>query len=456
MTTANQSIFLATINALPDDVLVDIFYFYANNWQIELRTGWHTLVHVCQRWRYVVFASPRRLNLRLVYTGKRPTSEMLDIWPALPVVIRPTTYSSSICENITTFLDSGHRHRICEIDLPRIPTSHWDIFAAATQKPFPELTSLDIGVKGNTAVSLPDSFSAPLLRHLSLHNYSFPGVPKLLLSANHLIVLSLWNIPDSEYISSQALGTALSVMSRLETLRVQFRSFQYPASRYPPPLTCSLLPSLTNLMFDGVHEYLEDLLAQIEAPLLNHLKITFFMDVNFVVPQLHQLTSYAESFKKCHTASVYAYDDAIEFGLFREAFYSPDLSMKIKCRELDRQLSSLAQVCNSSLSLLSTLGQLRITDCSSPWESNRETTQWLDFLDPFTSVTDLILDYGVVAEVCRALEEHAEERVTGVLPALQRIFLSGFQPSESDPEFIEGFVAARKLSGHPVALYPWR
>jgi hypothetical protein len=29
--------------------------------------AWHTLVHVCRKWRTVVLGSPRRLDLRLLY-----------------------------------------------------------------------------------------------------------------------------------------------------------------------------------------------------------------------------------------------------------------------------------------------------------------------------------------------------------------------------------------------------
>ncbi|KAI9510207.1 hypothetical protein F5148DRAFT_623736 [Russula earlei] len=155
MMTTNQSI-RVTINTLPDDVLIEIFHFCVNDRHNETHAGrWHTLVHVCQRWRYVVFASPRRLNLQLWYRGERPMSEMLDVWPVLPVVIGPTTYSSSTCGNITALLDSEYHHHICAITL-NIPTSHhWDIFTAAMQKPFPELTSLHIWVDRDRATSVP-------------------------------------------------------------------------------------------------------------------------------------------------------------------------------------------------------------------------------------------------------------------------------------------------------------
>ncbi|KAI9455742.1 hypothetical protein F5148DRAFT_1369803 [Russula earlei] len=226
------------INTLPDDVLVEICHFYANLWRIGTN-GWHTLVHVCQRQRHVVFASPRRLNMRLVYTGKRPMSEMLYIWPVLPVVIDHRSVLSNSWGNVAGALESEHRHR-CQIDLWDIPTSQWERFAAAMQKLFPELTDLQFRGEDNTVTPLPDSFlgaSAPLLRYLLLNDCPFQGLPKLLLSANQLVI------------------SALFEQSR-------------------------------------VHEYFEDLLAQIEVPLLNTLEIRFFMVPDFVLPQLHRLISH--------------------------------------------------------------------------------------------------------------------------------------------------------------------
>ncbi|KAI9462650.1 hypothetical protein F5148DRAFT_1377105 [Russula earlei] len=452
-----------TINTLPDDVLVDIFHFYVIMEHWIMRTNeWHTLVHVCQRWRHVVFASPRRLNLQLVYTGNRPMSEMLDVWPVLPVVIKcghPFSYS---WKNVAVALESVHRHRICQIHLWYIPTSERERFAAAMQKPFPELTCLRFLAEDLAVTSLPVSFlggSAPLLRQLWLDSCSFPGISKLLLSSKQLVVLHLWNIPNSYYISPQDLVAALSVLSRLETLRLGFDPPRYPASRPRPPLTRSVLPALTFLEFHGVHEYLEDLVAQIETPLLTRLTITFLMDIDFVLPQLHRLISQVESFNSCDRAIVYTSDSDIRFDIStRNQLWEWELSLKITRTELDWQLASLAQVCSSLFPFLSTFVRLDIVDNQDPqprWIHNMETTQWLELLAPFTAMKDLHLTQQVAPNVCQALEELAGERVTEVLPALQNIFFRDRKPFESVPKYIGGFVAARNLSGHPVAVHRW-
>src|SRR5260221_5208216 len=46
--------------------------------------SWQLLVHVCRRWRSLVFGSPRRLNLRLFCTPETPAKDTLAVWPALP------------------------------------------------------------------------------------------------------------------------------------------------------------------------------------------------------------------------------------------------------------------------------------------------------------------------------------------------------------------------------------
>jgi hypothetical protein len=64
-----------TINKLPNDVLVDMFKFYADMPSLvdtctinSYINRWQVLVHVCQRWRCLVFASPRSLRLELLCT----------------------------------------------------------------------------------------------------------------------------------------------------------------------------------------------------------------------------------------------------------------------------------------------------------------------------------------------------------------------------------------------------
>jgi len=455
---------------LPNDVLLEIF-FYVNirDWSICPVDPWHTLVHVCRRWRHLVFASPQRLKLRLMYRGYRPISKVLDVWPVLPVsLISLLDQSDQQWDNFVAALESENSNRICEIHVRTI-NRRWERFAAAMQKPFPELTRLEVWMLDGVRV-LSDSFlggSAPRLRSLEFGWISFPSIPKLLLSANGLVKLNLEAIPDSGYFSPHAIATALTAMTRLEFLRLEFRSPRSPPdpeSRPLPPPTRSVLPVLTKLEFKGVYKYLEVLLARIDPPCLYHLDITFFMDLGFDVPQLHRLIGNAEEFKTFHRANVWIFNLSIQLRIYHYPPWAVNrqcFGLNIICRELDDRLSSLCQICNLSFPLISALEELQIREgdsgffSSSHWKSDRKNAQWLELLAPFTGLKNLYLPSGIARCVCGALQEISGERVSEVLPALRNLFVRG-SSLEPIQEAVKPFVAARQLSGHPVVVDHWK
>ena len=127
---------------------------------------WHTLVHVCRKWRNVVFGSPRRLNLRLCYNASTPMT--LDVWPPLPIVICLRGYETSYVDN--TIAAFNHNDRICELNL-YIPSSQiMEKVLAAMQQPFPALTRLRLWFIDESSLVIPASFlggSAPSLQTLS-------------------------------------------------------------------------------------------------------------------------------------------------------------------------------------------------------------------------------------------------------------------------------------------------
>jgi len=452
---------------LSEDVLVEIFDFYVDVYHPLSETppnAWHTLVHVCRRWRYLVFASPHGLNLRLEYEGHQPMSKVLDAWPVLPVILisglskLSRRKSDQQRDNRLAALESEHYNRICEIYFTDITNSCWERFAAAMQKPFPELIHLDLSVNGDVVPVLPDSFlggPAPRLRALRLRSIPFPSMPKLLLSADGLVTLYLEDIPDSGYISPDAMATALTVMTRLESLYLEFRSPRPrpdTANRPLPPSTRFSLPVLNKLTFKGVHECLEDLLARIDAPLLYRLHIVFFMDLDFDVPQLRRLISHAEGFKAFDHAKLSIADHSIQLLLHSESDQHM-LELQISCRELDYQLSSLVQVLSSSFPLISTLEELEIKEhhlSSLHWKDDMENAQWLEVLEPFTSLKNLYLTDKIPLHVCDALQERSGERVT---LSLRNIFISPRYLLEGSRGVIKAFVAARRPSGHPVSVH---
>jgi hypothetical protein len=89
------------------------------------------------------------------------------------------------------------------------------------------------------------------------------------------------------------------------------------------------------------------------------------------------------------------------------------------------------------------------------WKDDIENAEWLDLLLPFTAVKNLYLSKQFSARIAPALLEPTGGRTTEVLPALQNVFLEGFQPSEPVPEGITRFISARRLTNYPVAISAW-
>jgi hypothetical protein len=331
------------------------------------------------------------------------------------------------------------------------------------QQPFPALKHLDLGLHpgDEPVLVVPASFlggSAPYLEVLNLDRILFPGLPNLLLSAARLIYLRLWRIPHSGYISPKAMVGCLSVLTRLQYLDITFESPQSrpdQKSRHPPPRTRAFLPVLAELWFKGVSEYLEDLVAQIDTPLLDKLKITFFNQLIFETPQLTQFIGRTPKLKahNVDTHAVFSYQHVL-VRRCQEPVGKVELG--ISCRQSDWQLSSLAQVCSSSFpqAHIPTVERLDIHDDRSwppDWQEDIESSQWLDIFHLFPGVKDLYISREFVPRIAPALQELVGERATEVLPALRTIYLE----TGAVQKAIGPFVAARQLTGHPIAISFW-
>ena len=444
-----------TIDVLPDVALLTIFDSY-----VDIQE-WKTLVHVCRKWRNVVFGSPRRLNLQLICKASTPVMETLHVWPPLPVVIWDYWNEILGMDNIFTALK--HSDRICELQLLDIPSSQFEKVLAGIQLPFPALTRLHLQARDETASVDPDLFlggTAPRLRTLILERIPFPGLTKLLLSATHLVYLDLWEIPHSGYISPNAMVTCLSALTRLESLDISFespRSCPDRRSRRPPPQIRTVLSSLTKLRFRGVSESLEDLVARIDTPLLDKCQITFFHRLIFDVPQLAQFVSRTPKFKTHNEARVFFSAWAVSATFSQTS--NGALELAISCRQPDWQLSSLAQLCNSSLSQthIRTVEHLYIRSGlpRQRWQDDIESSQWLELLRPFTAVKGLYISREIVPRIAPAVQELVGVRVTEMLPGLQNLFLEEPHPSGAVQETIGQFVASRHATGHPIAISRW-
>jgi len=395
---------------------------------------------------------------------------MLDIWPTLPIVVddhhsrRRQQPRMEPVDGVIAALE--HRNRVCQISLGCLPSSLFPIFTGMMQESFLGLTSLHLDATVKSPMLHPDSFlggSAPRLRSLTLHRIPFPELPTLLLSTKDLAELRLCDIPHSGYISPRAMVTCLSSLTRLEILELRFVSRQSSlnrSSRHLSSSTCIDLPALTQFSFEGANEYI-DFVAQINAPLLRHIRITFFDRPLFDISQLTQFIGRLEIFKVPHRAVVdfeSVYTDA-QFSLVEDPAHGSTVTFPVSFATLEWQLPLMTALFGSSSSpfrLSSSEGlDIWATDAAGADLYADTDIQWLEMLQPFTAVKELRLDVDAHAALSlgSTLQGLAGERAAEVLPALQDIFIDEDCLTGAAREAMRPFITARQLSGHPVTVH---
>ena len=455
-----------TIDVLPDDVLLSVFDRHVDeSSDVE---GWRTLVHVCRRWRNVVFGSPRRLHQQIACTNKSHMREKLDVWSHLPIVVSGYCDSMTCLDNIKAALE--HSDRICQIELMVNPSKvPWEYVLAALEKPFPALTDFDLSQWPflNYNIGYPDPLkflggSGHLrLRSLSLGGVVIPQFPALLTTVTELNNLHLHNIPRYDYFTPDAMAAALSALTSLETLSLRFTPSQYRAelgkleSRHSLPR--SVIPSLLCFDFEGISVYLEALVSRIDTPALGRLGITFFYYHRpaFDATQLLWFLSHLPKMQELDKAHMNLGSTQIWIE-----FSSSDLSalrLEILSNEPERYFPCLASSFGPPFNPLPMVGSLHITHITSTgYQQNRwdcvGNARWLEPLRPFVGVKNLHLSKGVAPRIAPALQDLVGERSMEVFPALQNVLLEELLPTGPVHDPIMQFSTTRRISGHPILI----
>ena len=457
------------INILPDDVLLEIFDFCqvessSHMTSIRLGSDWLRLVHVCQRWRHIVLVSPRRLNLTLFCTHGTPVRKHLGALPPFPVIVDYLTFSHLVPtpaphyeDDIIAALEYPDRVRTIKL----VVTSYMlGTAALVMQEPFPALTTLWLSSSDRNAPVLPDIFSkgpAPQLLQIFLEGISSPALPSLLLSANNLVDLQLKNIPQNGYISPEVMVPSLAALHRLESLYIWFKA---PISRRqltssPVVSTWHVLLSLVTFSFRGSSEYLEHVLAQIDTPRLRSINITYFNQLDFLVPQLPRFirrTKHLELAQSRYSQGhIRISGSYLKLDFEEQGNCGSGLTLCISCKWLDWQFLHLAQILGQFPAMVSKVDHLSIDEIDLQlepgWKDSVDDTDWLELLRPFTAVKMLYGSKQLAAHIALALDGVGGEMTTDVLPALASLSLQD-QPVTS----VEKFLAVRQLSGRPVTF----
>ena len=362
-----------------------------------------------------------------------------------------------------------HPDRICEIGLT-ITSSLGNRLAAEMQQTMSSLETFRLMVQDG-GLLLPDKFlgeSAPLLTDISLYGVAFPALPKLLLSTINLVSLELWNIPRSGYFSPEALVMGISAMTRLKSLTIHFdfpTSRLHPGNLRTPPSGRTVLPALANVKYCGVNEYLEDIVARIDTPLLELIDLRFFNRPLFEIPHLSHFVRRTSQLGSPTQAKIYITENAISLALIhqpgtpRTTTIPEQLRLQITCRRFDWQLSALSQISSQLSPFLAGVGQLdvRAFPPSASGRDDLDLARWLELLRPFSGVERLRVVDELVLDMARVLQRVTTEPDPDpeLFPALRELFLGNSQELTAALQAITPFINVRQLSGHPVVVYVW-
>ena len=442
---------------LCDVILLNIFRQYLD----ATPRLWPILAHVCRRWQQVILRSTVGLQLRLYCTHGTPVSKNLDCWPPLPLVINyggspmldPPTPEDG--DNIVTALKQSDRVRLIHLTLTKLLLER----LSTISEPFSELEELVLLSEDKLQLTLPSAFQwGERIRTLHVTGIAIPTLPRLL-SSTYLVDIQLHEIPMAGYVSPQAFANALSGASHLGSLSLHFLSFPHRRNYVglPPPGGHRIvLPVLTCFKYRGISKYLDNFVARIDTPHLGDIDITFFSQPTMDTSQLGQFIERMGMKIALSEADIQAAVHAVSIS-FKSSSTSTRLRLQIPCKQLDWQLSSIAQVCDQFSPFLFGVQHLVFnTNDFSSEQDEVDDEQWVLLIRSFGGTRTLSIAGEFTTRILCALQP-ADEGYTSnttVLPALRNIRVR--KHGTLDWPFWDAaqtLVTSRGLSGHPEELW---
>ena len=403
--------------------------------------------------------------MRLLLTNDSPSIENLSYLPPLPLVINYSDGARTMTQRDEDNIHLGlQRHGFVRRVVLHAPSSSLNIWLGQMNKPFPKLGELSLLSTGTTtedmAPVLPGALQAPDLRRLSLHGISLPKGLPLLSSTIALSTLFITNIRASCYFSPGHLVTHLQGLAHLEELTISFAiPIPLPSRErelLSPPIPPVTLPTLRRFTFRGVSVYLDNLVAQINAPLLEQFTLTILFEVAFTLVNLTEFIRGTVGLG-CLTARVNFNKDGVYIDAGREKpdYYklwgSGKLGLQVNCEALDWQMDAAAQVCSALGAVVTTIEEL-VLDLDadwmpSGWENTLYDTLWHELLLPFAGVQKLHIGSSLALELSKALESDVGRLI---LPGLQELEVS--LKNDHVVKALTAFFDTRESMDRPVDL----
>jgi hypothetical protein len=302
---------------------------------------------------------------------------------------------------------------------------------------------------------LPETLQAPDLCRLELHGIGLPKGLSLLSSTTALSTLSLTHIGASYYFPPGHMVTRLQGLPHLEELSIGFAiPIPLPSGEgelLPAPMPPVILPTLKRLTFRGMSAYLDNLVSQINTPLLEQLSPTLFFDLAFTLVELADFIRRTEGFKCLAAKITFDYQCAF-INVDYDEWDIGKLSLRINCEPLDLQTDSTTQVCRALRKVLRTVEELTLGFVGRVWDITLDSVPWHELLLPFIGVKKLHICSSLAPKLSQALQSVAGELVMELLPVLQELEVQLRDYSYHAESPFSAFVDTRESVGRPVHL----
>ena len=408
-----------------------------------------------------MFNSSSCLDMCLHLTKNSPSINALSHLPPIPLVIDYSDETRIMARKDEDNIHLGLQEhgRICEIDL-HAPSSSLHSWLGQMNQLFPRLTVLCLlsTTTEETSLVLPVTFQAPDLRYLRLQGIGLPKGLPLLSSAITLSTLSLTHIGASSYFPPGHLITQLQGLPHLEKLSIGFAvPIPCPSSEREllhPPISPVTLPSIRKFTFQGLGVYLDNLVAQINTPLLERLDLTLFFELAFTLVNLTEFIHRTEGFRCIVSQVTFNQGDvSISAGQNKQPGIQK-FRLRVKCKCLDWQIDSATQVCIALGTVVSAVEELTLDldadGMISNWENTLDDMLWHELLLPFVGVKSLHIGSSLTLELSQALGSVVGDLVPELLPELQqiRVHLS----MDDAKNAFSAFVETRVSVGRPIHL----
>jgi hypothetical protein len=326
-------------------------------------------------------------------------------------------------------------------------------------EPFSELEELVLLSQDESQLTLPNAFRwGSRLRNLHVTKITIPTLPQLLSSSTDLVDLQLHEIPMAGYFPPHTFANVFSGASHLRSLSFHFLSFP-PRRNYvgfpSPGAHRIVLPALKCFKYRGISKYLDSFVARIDAPRLKDIDITFFSQPTMDASQLGQFIRRINMQTSLTEVEVQTSAHSISISIKNPTTFTR-LRLQISCKQLDWQVSSMAQVCHQCFPFLFGVTHLVFNTNDFPSrQGDVDGEQWLQLVRSFARARSLSiageLTTGILCALRPADEGYTAD--TAVLPSLRNLRVRKSGPLDwTFWDAAQSLLTSRELSRHPIEL----